>query len=197
MFKDSKGGYQMHNDPPQEKAYWSKEVAEMLKIATPTVRKYCNLMEANGYVFLRNGYNQRAFIQRDIIVMKQIQELIKQKDISVEKAIKTVVSDIPTNQLTPAVTIEQNEDTELQQIMAEVQELKHDNEQLKTTLEEFKKLMLTQQEQILKQQEYIAASIEKRDSQITYLLQQSMEVKKEKKLNWFQRITRVSPRDTE
>ncbi|NGY87985.1 hypothetical protein F6Y05_33660 (plasmid) [Bacillus megaterium] len=54
-----------------EKAYWTKEVAEILKIATPTVRKYCNLMESNGYVFLRNAYNQRAFLQRDIIVLKK------------------------------------------------------------------------------------------------------------------------------
>jgi type II secretory pathway predicted ATPase ExeA len=191
----------MHNDTPQEKAYWSKEVAEMLKIATPTVRKYCNLMESNGYVFLRNGYNQRAFIQRDIIVLKKIQELIKQKDISVEQAIKTIVSDIPSNQLTPSTTVIENDDNELSQIITrlgeEVNELRNDNEYLKETLDEFRKLMTTQQEQILKQQEYIAASIERRDNQITHLLQQSIEDKKEKKLNWFQRITRVAPRDTE
>jgi len=181
-----------------EKAYWTKEVAEMLKIATPTVRKYCNLMESNGYVFLRNAYNQRAFLQRDIIVLKKIQELIKQKDISVEQAIKTIVSDIPSNQLIPSITtIDNNKDNELKQIMTEIEEIKRDNEQLQTTLEEFKKLMVTQQEQILKQQEYIAASIEKRDNQITHLLQESMENKKKKKLTWLQRIARISPPDTE
>ena len=181
-----------------EKAYWTKEVAEMLKIATPTVRKYCNLMESNGYVFLRNAYNQRAFLQRDIIVLKKIQELIKQKDISVEQAIKTIVSDIPSNQLIPSITtIDDNKDNELKQIMTEIEEIKRDNEQLQTTLEEFKKLMVTQQEQILKQQEYIAASIEKRDNQITHLLQESMENKKKKKLTWLQRIARISPPDTE
>jgi hypothetical protein len=179
-----------------EKAYWTKEVAEILKIATPTVRKYCNLMESNGYVFLRNAYNQRAFLQRDIIVLKKIQELIKQKDISVEQAIKTIVSDIPSNQLTPSITtIDNSKDDELQQIMTEIEEIKRDNEQLQTTLEEFKNLMITQQEQILKQQEYIAASIEKRDNQITHLLQQSMENKKKKKLSWLQRIARISPPD--
>jgi len=192
----------MHNDTTtSEKAYWSKEVAAMLKIATPTLRKYSNLMETHGYVFLRNEYNQRAFIQRDVIVLKKIQELIKQKDISVEQAIKTVVSEIPTNQLSPSTTIVENADNELPQIIArlgeEVQELRNDNEHLKATLDEFQKLMTTQQAQILKQQEYIAASIEKRDNQITQLLQQSLEVKKEKKLNWFQRITRISPRDIE
>ncbi|WP_394514687.1 hypothetical protein [Priestia aryabhattai] len=40
----------MHNDTSQEKAYWSKEAAAMLNIATPTLRKYCNLMESHGYV---------------------------------------------------------------------------------------------------------------------------------------------------
>ncbi|MGR6342646.1 hypothetical protein ACU5CE_33445 [Priestia megaterium] len=179
-----------------EKAYWTKEVAEILKIATPTVRKYCNLMESNGYVFLRNAYNQRAFLQRDIIVLKKIQELIKQKDISVEQAIKTIVSDIPRNQLTPSITtIDNSKEDELKQIITEIEEIKRDNEQLQTTLEEFKKLMITQQEQILKQQEYIAASIEKRDNQITHLLQQSMENKKKKKLTWLQRIARISPPD--
>jgi len=187
----------MHNDTSQEKAYWSKEAAAMLNIATPTLRKYCNLMESHGYVFIRNAHNQRAFIQRDIIVMKNIQELFRTKDISVEQAIKTVVSELPTNQLTPSVTVLENEDLDLKQVMAEIDEIKQDNEQLKNTLEEIKKLMIDQQEQIIQQQKYIAASLEKRDHHITQLLQQSIEKKKEKKLTWLQRIARISPRDTD
>ncbi|WP_394514685.1 hypothetical protein [Priestia aryabhattai] len=80
--------------------------------------------------------------------MKNIQELFRTKDISVEQAIKTVVSELPTNQLTPSVTVLENEDLDLKQVMAEIDEIKQDNEQLKNTLEEFKKLMIDQQEKL-------------------------------------------------
>ncbi len=50
---------------PNERAYTSKEVAEVVGIATPTVRKYGQILERNGYEFLKDG-DRRIFLQSDI-----------------------------------------------------------------------------------------------------------------------------------
>ena len=38
---------------PNERAFSSKEVAEEVRITTPTVRKYGQILERNGYVLKR------------------------------------------------------------------------------------------------------------------------------------------------
>jgi biotin operon repressor len=56
----------MRNDiQSNEQAFSSKEVAEELGIATPTVRKYGQILERNGYDFLKDG-DRRIFVQADI-----------------------------------------------------------------------------------------------------------------------------------
>jgi DNA-binding transcriptional regulator YhcF (GntR family) len=48
-----------------ERAFSSKEVAQEVGIATPTVRKYGQILERNGYEFLKDG-DRRIFVQSDI-----------------------------------------------------------------------------------------------------------------------------------
>ncbi|WHZ03333.1 hypothetical protein QNH48_01005 [Neobacillus sp. YX16] len=56
----------MRNDiQPYERSFTSKEVAEEAGIATPTVRKYGQILERNGYEFLKEG-DRRIFVQSDI-----------------------------------------------------------------------------------------------------------------------------------
>ena len=56
----------MRNDiQSNERAFSSKEVAEELGIATPTVRKYGQILERNGYDFLKDG-DRRIFVQSDL-----------------------------------------------------------------------------------------------------------------------------------
>jgi len=56
----------MRNDiKPNERAFSTKEVAEQVGIATPTVRKYGQILERNGYEFLKDG-DRRIFVQSDI-----------------------------------------------------------------------------------------------------------------------------------
>ncbi|MDP1420274.1 hypothetical protein Q8G35_18260 [Peribacillus simplex] len=51
-----------------ERAFSSKEVAEEVGIATPTVRKYGQILERNGYEFLKDG-DRRIFVQSDIVAL--------------------------------------------------------------------------------------------------------------------------------
>jgi DNA-binding transcriptional MerR regulator len=78
----------------QEKSYWSREVAELLGISDSTLRKYCLILEQNGYSFLRDDNNRRAFIERDVIALRKFQEMAKNSDMTLEDAALAVISAI-------------------------------------------------------------------------------------------------------
>ncbi|WP_028394126.1 hypothetical protein [Bacillus cihuensis] len=64
---------------PNERAFSSKEVAEEVGIATPTVRKYGQILERNGYEFLKDG-DRRIFIQSDIGALIALRDTDKPLD---------------------------------------------------------------------------------------------------------------------
>ncbi len=70
----------MRNDiQPFERSYTSKEVAEEAGIATPTVRKYGQILERNGYEFLKEG-DRRIFVQSDIEALIALRDTAKPLD---------------------------------------------------------------------------------------------------------------------
>jgi hypothetical protein len=87
----------------QEKSYWSREVAELLGISDSTLRKYCLLLEQNAYIFLRDDNNRRAFIERDVIALRQFQEMAKSSNMTLEDAALAVISAIKEDETTGIV----------------------------------------------------------------------------------------------
>jgi len=75
-----------------QKVYSAKEAASLLGIQNSTVRKYAQLLEKSGYHINKNGQGHRGFFDKDIIVLRQIIELTKHPDMSIEQAINVVVS---------------------------------------------------------------------------------------------------------
>lgn len=70
----------MRNDIQQnERAYSTKEVAEEVRIATPTVRKYGQILERNGYEFLKDG-DRRIFVESDIEALIALRDTDKPLD---------------------------------------------------------------------------------------------------------------------
>lgn len=70
----------MRNDiQPNERAYSTKEVAEEVGIATPTVRKYGQILERNGYEFLKDG-DRRIFVETDIEALVALRDTDKPLD---------------------------------------------------------------------------------------------------------------------
>lgn len=70
----------MRNDiQPNERAYSTKEVAEEVGIATPTVRKYGQILERNGYEFLKDG-DRRIFVESDIDALVALRDTDKPLD---------------------------------------------------------------------------------------------------------------------
>ncbi|MGM0838347.1 MAG: hypothetical protein ACQEV7_19630 [Bacillota bacterium] len=64
---------------PIERAYSTKEVAEELGIATPTVRKSGQILERAGYEFLKDG-DRRIFVESDIIALVALRDTDKPLD---------------------------------------------------------------------------------------------------------------------
>ncbi|WP_286230478.1 hypothetical protein [Neobacillus mesonae] len=70
----------MRSDIKQnEQAFSTKEVAEEVGIATPTVRKYSQILERNGYEFLKDG-DRRIFVQSDIVALIALRDTDKPLD---------------------------------------------------------------------------------------------------------------------
>nr|WP_263323859.1 hypothetical protein [Neobacillus sp. Marseille-Q6967] len=70
----------MRNDiQPYERSFTSKEAAEEAGIATPTVRKYGQILERNGYEFLKDG-DRRIFVQSDIEALVALRDTGKPLD---------------------------------------------------------------------------------------------------------------------
>ncbi|MFQ3544300.1 hypothetical protein Q7A53_09435 [Halobacillus rhizosphaerae] len=68
-----------HDIQPNERAYTTKEVAEELGIATPTVRKYGQILERKGYEFFKDR-NRRIFVRSDIESLIAIRDTDKPLD---------------------------------------------------------------------------------------------------------------------
>ncbi|MEH7307074.1 hypothetical protein [Neobacillus drentensis] len=62
-----------------EQAFSTKEVAEEVGIATPTVRKYGQILERNGYEFFKDG-DRRIFVQSDIGALIALRDTDKPLD---------------------------------------------------------------------------------------------------------------------
>ena len=141
---------------------------------------------------MRGQHNSRAFIERDLLILRRMKDLIQNKSITLETASDIVISRFKENERTSSVLEENSEEeqnlpatisTPQNELLLEVLERQERLE------EQNKQLLLMLQEQ----QNYIKNSLEKRDFQLTQALKETQENKKlvastiEKK-SLFQRI---------
>lgn len=87
----------MENDTNfNEKAYTTSEIATMLDMAVPTVRKYSQSLERGGYVFIKGKgkgkHPSRLFIQNDITAFRYLKQLRENSNITVDEASSIVIS---------------------------------------------------------------------------------------------------------
>lgn len=74
-----------------KKLYAVKDIAGLLDIQTVTLKKYCQLLENEGYRFSRNERNHRQYMDEDVIVLKKLLEVKEEPGITLENAAKQVV----------------------------------------------------------------------------------------------------------
>ncbi|MED1205626.1 hypothetical protein [Heyndrickxia acidicola] len=109
---------------PNERAFSTKEVAEEVGIASPTVRKYGQILERNGYEFLKDG-DRRIFVQSDIGALIALRDTEKPLDDTAKELVHQQKErlEVPTE---TEITITDTTDT--------YENLPHDPNQLKEIL---------------------------------------------------------------
>lgn len=142
-----------------QNVYWTREVAELLGVKEGTIRKYARLLEDRGYNFHRNDHDQRGFFDKDVIILRKIQELSKSKSMTLEDAANAIISMNPNNNLapiTPPVTDENKHHiTRYDNVMNALQTLTQENSELKQILGVISDEMIEQKKLLQEQSQKI------------------------------------------
>lgn len=146
-----------------QKAYWAKDIADLLEITTSNLRRWSIDLENAGYRFYRDEHNRRAYVEKDIMPLRKLKEFLS-NNMSKNDAIKAVVSMFPQEE-TMSLTIPVNDD-EIRISKRELQEI------VKEAVEEEREFMFRAFEA------KIDDIIERRDRLITQEINRSLEEKR-------------------
>lgn len=72
--------------------YSPSDVAEQLNIQSSTLRKYADVLEKEGYIFLKNERGHRKYRESDVMVFRKVINLKNDTDMTLENATKQIVS---------------------------------------------------------------------------------------------------------
>ncbi|MFB6589835.1 DUF3967 domain-containing protein [Bacillus thuringiensis] len=72
--------------------YSPSDVAEQLGIQSSTLRKYADVLEKEGYTFIKNERGHRKYRESDVMVFRKVINLKSDTDITLENATKQIVS---------------------------------------------------------------------------------------------------------
>ena len=163
------------------KVYSPSEIADLLNIKIPTLRKYSIMLEERGYKIERNSQNHRYYLDKDIITLRRV-ITARNSGITLDEAIKNIVSIEKDNTYTNAIN---NTDTDNNDDIKELKEIVHKQNELIQTLTE----------KMDQQQNYINKRLNKHDEMLMKALNESLEAKKqitatEEKRRFFKKIFR-------
>ncbi|MHA4197137.1 DUF3967 domain-containing protein [Bacillus cereus] len=72
--------------------YSPSDVAEQLGIQSSTLRKYADVLEKEGYTFIKNERGHRKYRESDVMVFRKVIKLKSDTDMTLENATKQIVS---------------------------------------------------------------------------------------------------------
>ncbi|MBJ8107622.1 MULTISPECIES: DUF3967 domain-containing protein [Bacillus cereus group] len=72
--------------------YGPGDVAEQLGIRSSTLRKYADVLEKEGYIFIKNERGHRKYRESDVMVFRKVINLKNDTDMTLENATKQIVS---------------------------------------------------------------------------------------------------------
>lgn len=151
------------NNEDSQRAYWAKDIADLLEITTSNLRRWSIDLENAGYRFYRDEHNRRAYFEKDIMPLRKLKEFLA-NNMSKNDAIKAVISMFPQDN-NGALTIPVNDDT-MRISKRELQEI------VKNAIEEEREMMFRAFEAKMND------VIEKRDWILTHELNRSLEEKR-------------------
>jgi DNA-binding transcriptional MerR regulator len=74
------------------KIYTTKDISGLLNVQPVTLKKYCQLLEKEGYIFTRNTRNHREYTDQDIIIFRKLLEVKDDTNTTLEHAVKRVMA---------------------------------------------------------------------------------------------------------
>lgn len=126
------------------------DLVERVKIGESTIRKYCSMLEKQGYKFQKDG-DVRLFTSGDVEVIKAVAKLRESSNLSVQHAVGAVLATHQASATEQSATlptvVEENTQHALQvknlieQLMMEREESKIQIQNLQQTVEEMSEKM--------------------------------------------------------
>lgn len=161
-----------------ERAYWTKEIADVLQISNSTLRKWCLALENAGYIFDRGANNSRVFYDKDMLLIRRLKELVQYKKMALDTSANLVVSTLEGARRTAGVREENSDNSSAPMKPMNAQEHVLIGEVLDRLerMEEFNKQLISRLEE---RDKYIQEQLHKRDERMITSLREMMEAKKE------------------
>lgn len=144
------------------------EVATLLNIKEPTVRKYALLLKDAGYHFDVNDKGQRWYYNKDVIAFKKLMQFKNSPDMTLEQAANAVVTWFKQSNVSLSITEEKEKNNRYD---SDIQELKE-------IITQQNELLLELAKKMDQQQKYIDEKLEQRDQTLMASLRENQEVKK-------------------
>ncbi|MED3731093.1 DUF3967 domain-containing protein [Geobacillus stearothermophilus] len=191
------------------KEYSTKDIANIVGIATPTVRKYAQALEKAGYTFIKNDQGFRIFTDKDIQIFERMKEMSNDTGMPVDRIASMLVSE-QKNDASDPIRIESEVATPLENELKMIDEsdigrIDRQYEALLKEIQELKQIVIAQQkyiderlntrDELLLQsiralQEQKRAMIEgtQKQEKVTLEIAATTEDKRTKKRGWLSRI---------
>ncbi|MDA2380144.1 DUF3967 domain-containing protein [Bacillus cereus] len=163
--------------------YSPGDVAEQLGIQSSTLRKYADVLEKEGYTFIKNERGHRKYRESDVMVFRKVINLKNDTDMTLENATKQIVS---WNQGVEVLPLERHEieryeepDFNATPLQAMIQEQKEIIEKQNYLLQELNKRLAEQDQRFAQRESELLSAIQTiRESQTLIAMNTSEDVAK-------------------
>ncbi|PGQ97928.1 DUF3967 domain-containing protein [Bacillus cereus] len=163
--------------------YSPGDVAEQLGIQSSTLRKYADVLEKEGYTFIKNERGHRKYRESDVMVLRKIINLKNDTDMTLENATKQIVS---WHQGVEVLPLERHEveryeepDFNATPLQAMIQEQKEVIEKQNELLQELTKRLTEQDQRFVQRESELLSAIQSiQDSQKLIAMNSSEDIAK-------------------
>lgn len=160
-----------------EHYYSPKELTAMMDISDSTLRKWCLALEEHRYYFSRTDNKKRVFTDRDVVVLKQLQNLIQIQHLSHQNAAMIVA-----NRYREDASEHPNSENSVPAIRSDSEIITKLNSEL-DTLKEQQEQLITLNKQLIQRLDEREKYIDERlNQQQEALLESINELKQDKKI---------------
>ena len=133
-----------------EFGYFAAEVCKDLNLNSNTLRKWSLALEDAQYKFERNPRNQRIYYEKDIALLRRMQDLMKDGGRTLEDAVQTLINEQDNAEITHSVLVTENSKVTVKERYQEdiLSLFRETNKQLACTLQQ-QEIIAEQNKQIL------------------------------------------------